>query len=97
MSLFGFNSRFLQGFRKSTGVTISLYLQSGHSSTQTIFRLSGDTTMLFDEYFNNPNWERQEFKAFQELVAERQIKYTYLGYARQQVLVRIDSVGASIA
>jgi hypothetical protein len=50
------------------------------------------TIILFDEYFNYPNWEKHEFKAFQELVAERRMKYTYLGYARQQVVVRIDSV-----
>jgi hypothetical protein len=72
------------------------------SSTRTIFQLLEDrivsgTIILFDEYFNNPNWERHEFKAFHELVAEWQIKYTYLGYARQRVLVGIDSVGDSIA
>jgi hypothetical protein len=71
-----------------------------YSSTRTIFQLLGDrivsgTIILFDEYFNYPNWERHEFKAFQELVAERRIKYTYLAYARQQVVVRIDSVSGS--
>jgi hypothetical protein len=68
-----------------------------YSSTRTIFQSLGDrivsgTVILFDEYFNYPNWEKHEFKAFQELVAERRMKYTYLGYARQQVVVRIDSV-----
>ena len=71
-----------------------------YSSTKTIFDLLGDrfipgTVILFDEYFNYPNWEKHEFKAFQELVTQRGIKYTYLGYARQQVLVRIDSIGSS--
>jgi hypothetical protein len=71
-----------------------------YSSTRTIFQLLGDrmvpgTIILFDEYFNYPNWERHEFKALQELVAERRLKYTYLAYARQQVVVRIDSVGGS--
>jgi hypothetical protein len=73
-----------------------------YSSTRTIFQLLGDrfvagTVILFDEYFNYPNWERHEFKAFQELVAERRVKYTYLAYARQQVVVRIDSVDGSTA
>jgi len=68
-----------------------------YSSTRTIFQLLADrivagTIVLFDEYFNYPNWERHEYKAFQEFVAERKITYTYLGFARQQVLVRIDSV-----
>ncbi|MGE3303384.1 MAG: TylF/MycF/NovP-related O-methyltransferase [Hyphomonadaceae bacterium] len=71
-----------------------------YSSTKTIFdllapRMVPGTIILFDEYFNYPNWERHEFKAFQELVAQRNIKYTYLGYARQQVTVRIDSIGAT--
>jgi hypothetical protein len=70
-----------------------------YSSTKTIFDLLGDrlqpgTIILFDEYFNYPNWRNHEFKAFQELVAERRLTYTYLAYARQQVAVRIDSVGA---
>ncbi len=73
-----------------------------YSSTKTIFDLLGDrmvpgTIILFDEYFNYPNWERHEYKAFQELVAERRMKYTYLAYARQQVLVRIDEVGGPAA
>lgn len=70
-----------------------------YSSTKTIFELLGDrlqpgTLLLFDEYFNYPNWRQHEFKAFQELVASRALKYEYLGYARQQVLVRITAVGA---
>jgi len=70
-----------------------------YSSTRTVFkftapRLVPGTVILFDEYFNYPNWEQHEFKAFQEFVAERDVKYTYLGFARQQVAVRIDSIGA---
>lgn len=70
-----------------------------YSSTKTIFTLLADrivpgTVILFDEYFNFPNWERHEYKAFQEFVAERAVTYTYLAFARQQVAVRIDAVGA---
>ena len=71
-----------------------------YSSTRTILTLLADrivpgTVILFDEYFNYPNWERHEYKAFQEFIKERSIAYTYLGFARQQVVVRIDSVGAA--
>ncbi len=71
-----------------------------YSSTQTIFKLLKDrfapgTIILFDEYFNYPNWERQEYQAFQEFIAENNIRYTYLGFARQQVAVRIDAIGAT--
>ncbi|WP_316168892.1 MULTISPECIES: TylF/MycF/NovP-related O-methyltransferase [unclassified Bradyrhizobium] len=51
------------------------------------------TVILFDEYFNYPGWERHEFKAWKEFVAAHDVKYEYLGYARQQVLVRIVSLG----
>ncbi len=69
-----------------------------YSSTKTIFellaaRLQPGTIVLFDEYFNYPNWRRHEFKAFREFVQERQVKYEYLAYARQQVTVRIESIG----
>lgn len=69
-----------------------------YSSTKTIFDLLGDrmqpgTIILFDEYFNYANWRNHEYKAFQELVAARSLRYTYLAYARQQVVVRIDAVG----
>jgi hypothetical protein len=49
--------------------------------------------LLFDDYFNLPNWQAHEFRAFQEWVKRANVAYTYLAYARQQVLVRIDSVG----
>jgi len=68
-----------------------------YSSTKTILKLTAPrlvpgTVILFDEYFNFPNWEQHEFKAFQEFVAEHRVKYTYLAFARQQAAVRIDSI-----
>ncbi len=68
------------------------------SSTQTVFKLLASrlvtgTVILFDEYLNYPNWEKHEFKAFQEFVSEHAVKYTYLAFARQQVAVRINSIG----
>jgi Macrocin-O-methyltransferase (TylF) len=69
-----------------------------YSSTRTVLqlitgRLANGTVILFDEYFNYPNWEQHEFKAFQEFAAEHGVKYTYLAFARQQVAVRIDTIG----
>lgn len=70
-----------------------------YSSTVDIFRglddrLQPGTVILFDEYFNYPGWEHHEFKAWQEYVRAQRVEYDYLGYARQQVLVRIRSIGA---
>jgi len=69
-----------------------------YSSTKTILdllapRLVNGTIILFDEYFNYPGWEQHEFKAFQEFVAARGVKYDYLAFARQQVAVRITAIG----
>ena len=73
-----------------------------YSSTKTVLallkeRLATGSVILFDEYFNYPNWEQHEFRAFQEFVNESSVKYTYLAFARQQVAVRIDSIGAGSA
>lgn len=68
-----------------------------YSSTVTILtllreRIVPGTLILFDEYFNYANWERHEFKAFQEFVKECNVTYSYLAFARQQVLVCIDTI-----
>lgn len=73
-----------------------------YSSTKTIFTLLAErmvpgTIILFDEYFNYPNWEQHEYKAFQELIAEKRMTYRYLGFARQQVAVRIETIGGTSA
>jgi hypothetical protein len=68
-----------------------------YSSTKTIFEFLGDaigpgTVILFDEYFNYPNWEQHEYKAFQEFSEKCGVKYRYLAFARQQVAVLIESM-----
>ena len=55
-------------------------------------RLQPGTVILFDEYFNYAGWRNHEFKAWQEFVTRRNVKYDYIGYARQQVLVRIREI-----
>ena len=69
-----------------------------YSSTKTIFdllasRIQAGTIILFDEYFNYAGWRQHEHKAFMEMVQQQKIKFTYLAYARQQVVVRIESIG----
>jgi hypothetical protein len=68
-----------------------------YESTRCVFELLQDrivpgTVIVFDEYFNYPNWQAHEFRAFQELVARCQIEYEYLGYARFQVAVKINAI-----
>ncbi len=55
-------------------------------------RLQVGTIILFDEYFNYPNWENHEFKAWKEFVAKYQVGYEYIGFARQQVAVCVTKM-----
>jgi len=57
-------------------------------------RFQAGTVIVFDEYFNYPNWERHEFKAWREFVKRRKVNYTYLAFARQQVALRINAIGS---
>src|SRR5262249_35118435 len=46
-----------------------------YSSTVTIFReltprLQVGSVIVFDEYFNYPNWQQHEFRAFQEFIRD---------------------------
>jgi len=57
-----------------------------YSSAATVFahvgtRIVSGSVILFDEYFNYPGWEQHEFRAFQEFVASRNLKYSYIGFA----------------
>ena len=68
-----------------------------YESARCVFELLQDrivpgTVIVFDEYFNYPNWQEHEFRAFQELVARCHIEYEYLGYARFQVSVKIKGI-----
>jgi hypothetical protein len=65
-----------------------------YSSTREVLEALGDrlrqgTVIVFDEYFNYPNWENHEFKAWQEFVNAEGVRYEYLGFARNQVAVRV--------
>lgn len=67
-----------------------------YSSTKTVFnaldnQIVSGTIIVFDEYFNYPNWQEHEFKAFQEFIKKKDLKYEYLGYVYtlEQVAVRI--------
>lgn len=58
-----------------------------YSSTRCVLdhlgeRIVPGTVIQFDEYFNYPGWREHEFKAFQEFVRDRRLRYDYLGYVR---------------
>ena len=67
-----------------------------YSSTKTIFEFLGErivpgTVIVFDEYFMNPGWREDEYKAFQEAVRKHSWNYEYLAFNlfTRQAAVRI--------
>ncbi len=70
-----------------------------YSATKEIFAYLGDrfrvgTVIVFDEFYNYPDWLWHEYKAWLEFVEERGVKFTYIGFIRiaTQVAVRIDAI-----
>jgi hypothetical protein len=60
-----------------------------YSSTKTVLdafrgRIGPGTVLVFDEYYNYPNWREHEFRAFQEFVAETGLRYRYIGFSTLQ-------------
>lgn len=72
-----------------------------YSSTRTVLtqlapRIVVGSVIIFDEYIGNAHWREDEFKAFQEAVAEYGWAYEYLSvsFFTKQVAVRITQVQA---
>lgn len=66
-----------------------------YSSARTVLigladHIESGTVIQFDEYFNYPGWRQHEFRAFQEFVAERALRYRYLGYVRCGYSVAVE-------
>jgi predicted O-methyltransferase YrrM len=61
-----------------------------YSSTKTIFdalaaQIIPGTVIVFDEFFNYPNWQAHEYRAFMEFLKARGLGFRYTGYAYEQV------------
>lgn len=52
-------------------------------------RIKPGTIILFDEYFNYPNWQNHEHKAFMEFIETTGLKYRYVSIGHDQVTVEI--------
>ena len=68
-----------------------------YSSTKTVLdalvtRFVPGTVIVFDEFFNIPNWRQNEYRAFMELVKSESIEFNYICWGYQQVCVRIDKI-----
>jgi hypothetical protein len=49
------------------------------------------TVIVFDEFYNYPNYEKHEWKAFQEFIQERHLNVEYIAYNKmhEQVAIKI--------
>lgn len=58
-------------------------------------RFRPGSVILFDEYYNYPNWREHEYKAWQEFVAANAITYRYVGFStmRYHAAVQITKIG----
>ena len=68
-----------------------------YSSTNTVLkqlapRIVTGTVILFDEYFNFPNWRLHEYLAFQEFINAFDVEVECVGYARVQASFKILSI-----
>ena len=64
-----------------------------YSSAKTIFaelgpRIKPGTVIVFNEYFNYPNWQEHEYRALQEFCSSTGWTYEYLCWGKFEVAVR---------
>jgi hypothetical protein len=65
-----------------------------YSSAKTIFellssRLRPGAVIVFDEYFNYPEWEEGEYKAFMEFLDKTGLSIEFIGYHRNEEQVAV--------
>jgi predicted O-methyltransferase YrrM len=66
-----------------------------YSSTRDVLwslrdRLQVGTVIVFDEYFNYPNWRQHEARALKEFVAEFGVRYRYIAFTAMDGSVAIE-------
>ena len=83
----GWFDKTLPGFvAKHDGKCSFIHIDSDiYSSAKTVFEILGErithgTVIEFDEYFNRPNWQNGEFKAFHEFIDRYKLEYEYIGF-----------------
>ncbi|MDH3704942.1 MAG: TylF/MycF family methyltransferase [Acidimicrobiia bacterium] len=69
-----------------------------YSSAKTVLdelapRIVPGSVIVFNEYFNYPNWRAHEFKAWQEFCADRGLGYRYLCWGMYEVAVKVTAIG----
>ncbi len=71
-------------------IDCDLYSSTREILNQLSDRLVVGTIIEFDEYFNYPNWQQHEFKAWQEFVKEKNLSYRYLAISASDGRVAVE-------
>lgn len=76
-------------------VDCDVYDSSKYVLDQLADRIVPGTVIMFDEYYNYPNWREHEYKAWQEFVTERKLTYRYIGFStmRYHAAVQVTAAG----
>lgn len=76
-------------------IDCDLYSSAQFVLDQLSDRIKSGTIIVFDEYFNFPGWEQDEFRAWKEFVAKHNVEYEYIGMVtrHQKVAVRVTKIG----
>jgi hypothetical protein len=74
-------------------VDCDVYASTRYVLEQLGDRLRPGTVILFDEYYNYPNWREHEFRAWQEFVATRGLAYRYVGFSTLRYHAAVQIVG----
>ncbi len=94
-----FNETLPEFLRENKGDIAFLHIDCDlYLSTKTVLnllapRIKKGTVIVFDEYINYPNWQKHEFKAFQEFVKKNSAKYEYLALGILDMAVVITEIG----
>jgi hypothetical protein len=74
-------------------IDCDLYMSTKTVLTGLQSRIISGTIILFDEFFNFPQWQQHEYRAFMEFIDETKYSYEFIGFASayNSVAVRITS------
>lgn len=90
-----FNETLPEFIKSNEGIVGFLHIDCDlYSSTKCIFdhlgpRIKKGTVIVFDEYFNYPDWENGEIKAFKEFISDYELSYKYIGFNRMHEQVAV--------
>lgn len=75
-------------------IDCDLYMSTKTVLTNLQSRIKSGTIILFDEFFNFPQWQQHEYRAFVEFIDETKFSYDFIGFASAYNSVAVRITGA---